>query len=301
MADLYAILGTGFIPLVSFTSVSIYLFTHPVSPLDRYFKRLQLPVHRDEALDGTVDKDAFDIQDEEMHTDGYPVQEEKFWYATWRLKVIFWWFSLAPLACAIAELVLATRLEGEALTRALLSPLLIIPSCIVILSLGWAYLSHSTTDTHWNTTIHLAVNAAVQFLVLATLALLPSQPFPGHIQLASVNTTTWTKAFLPLTTIPPLLIILSIRRGPPLHFPLETIYTSRVTDAIPLDAECLNPDKPNVSEEVQATIPEWLLYSYATNVVRRGAVADTMDVWDLPVLPASMRKDHVNQISQQGL
>lgn len=287
--DLYSILGTALIPLASFTSVSIYLFTHPASPLDRYLHKVQLPVHKDEGLDGRLQEDPFDFREPDVYRDGDPVQEGRFWTSTWRKKVAFLCSLILPIGCSVVQLAMAVdHLDGEDLTRAILPPLLVIPSFTVTFALGLAYLSQSETKTHWNTTIHLAVNVTVQFLVLATLGLLPSQPFPGRTETVAVNPST--ESLLPILTIPSVLIILSVRRGPPLHFPPEKIYPSRITEAIPSDADGINPEKPNVSEEVQATIPDWLLFSYATNVVKRGSTADTTDVWDLPVLHASMRE-----------
>ena len=93
--------------------------------------------------------------------------------------------------------------------------------------------------------------------------------------------------FLPLH-LPPLLILLFIRRGPRLILPVSVVYPAKITEAIPDDHPSLDPSIANVTEEVQCTIPEWLLFGYATNVIRHGYYAETMDVWDLPIVGARL-------------
>ena len=123
-------------------------------------------------------------------------------------------------------------------------------------------------------------------LLLATFARMDMFSMPRMTPL------TITKSLLPLLHVPPLLITLFIRRGPPLHLPMKAIYPAKIYDAIPEDHDALNPTVPNVIEEVQATVPEFLIFSYATDLVRKGYLADSMDVWDLPVLSASLRESH---------
>lgn len=302
MPTIAAVLSTALVPLTSLTSFSIYLAAHPSSPIERFVRRpIKLPIHRDEALDGTLEKDPFDLTDPVIYKDGYPVDAERFWSKTKRLKLGFLLTMLLPLVCNIVQLVFIalSGLEGDKMTRAILVPVLLVPSHLVTVVLGSWYLRQNETSSHWNTTIHLGVNAGIQFLVIAAIALLPSDPFPTsrihtlvHLPHFSIpkDPIGITRSLLPVLSIPPLLIILSIRRGPPLHFPLTAIYPARISEAIPANADGLDPRKENVSEEVQCTIPDWLLFSYATNVVKRGANSDTMDVWDLPVLQASQRE-----------
>lgn len=302
MPTLAAVLSTALVPLTSLTSFSIYLAAHPSSPIETLVRRpIKLPIHRDEALDGTLEKDAFDLDDPVIFKDGYPVDAEKFWKKTWRLKLAFLLTMLLPTACNLVQLIFTaiSDLEGEQKTRALLIPVLLVPAHLVTLLLGYWYLRQNETSAHWSTTIHLGVDVGMQFLIIAALGLLPSDPFPSsrlhgliyrpHYTFAS-DPIGITRSLLPLLQLPPLIIILSIRRGPPLHFPLTAIYPPRINEAIPEHADGLDPTKANVSEEVQANIPDWLLFSYATNVVKKGANSDTMDVWDLPVLQASQRE-----------
>ena len=305
MSNIATLISTGFIPLCSLLSLSIFLAAHPASPVSALVRRpVKLPVHRDEALDGTLENDPFDLDDPVIRKDGYPVDAATFWSRTKRMKVAFLATMLLPIACNIYRLVLiaTSHLHGDDHTRSILVPILLIPSHFVTVLLGFWYLAHQDTASHWNTTIHLATNVFMQFLVIASISLLPSDPFPttrqaNDIALAIHSFPTlpssplrMTRMLLPLLHIPPLALILSIRRGPALHFPLNAIYPPRIVEAIPSHSPGLDSRKGNVNEEVQATIPEWLLFGYATNVVKRGSVAESTDVWDLPVLTSRMRK-----------
>jgi hypothetical protein len=84
--------------------------------------------------------------------------------------------------------------------------------------------------------------------------------------------------------------MLFIRRGPPLHVDPRIIYPPKITNSIPPLDPILDPSKPNLTEEAEVTVAEWMLFSYATNVIKKGYTAETMDVWDLPVLMANMRR-----------
>jgi hypothetical protein len=309
MPNLVTIFATAIIPASSLISLTVYLTLHPSSPILRLLSRpVQLPIYRDEALDGTLEHDPFDLADPVIRKDGYPVDAERFWRRTKWMKLAFLVTMLPAVGVNVLRLVLiaTSHLEGDELTRALLVPILLIPSHLVTLLLGFWYLGHNEMHAHWNTTIHLAFNVSMQFLVIATLTLLPSEPLPtrqtGFVDLALASSPfpkmphtamQWSRLLLPLLHIPPLAIILSIRRGPPLHFPLTAIYPPRITDAIPDGAPGADPTKTNVNEETQATIPEWLVFSYATNVVKKGSISETMDVWDLPVLQARFRKSYI--------
>ena len=314
MADLVAVLSTAFIPLTSFTSLAIYLSTHPSSRLCHIFaqQRIALPSHRDEGLDGALDhaeKDPFDVVDPVVCDDGTPIEPENFWSSMWKRKIAFLLSLIPPLVCNILLLVFTAlrHLPGEEQTRSILLPILLIPSQSVVIIMGLVYLGENDTRSHWPTTIHLSVNLVVQFLVLAIFALLPSSPLPSNppvvpslllanfarvdlFKLPSMTPLNVLKPLLPILHIPPLLIVLFIRRGPPLHLDLDAIYPAKITNAVPSGHEALDRSKTNVTQEVQATVPEWLLFSYATDVLRKGYVAESMDVWDLPILQASMRE-----------
>lgn len=314
MSSLITVFSTALIPFTAVFTLSIYLSTHPDSPAKSLLpgKRVKLPVHRDEGLDGSTDNDGpdpFDLHDPVVMDDGTPVNPEKFWSAAWRKKLAFLILLIPPFACNIALLVftILSDLKGEERTRATLIPSLLLPSHLITVLFALWYLRQNQTKSHWATTVYIATNVSIQFLILAAIAMLPSTPLPSEppneVTFLTANFARWdmfklptftpislTKALLPVLHIPPLLIITFMRRGPPLHLPLDSIYPPKITDAIPQDHPSTDPQVSNVSEEVQCNIPEYLLFGYATSVIKKGYYAQTMDVWDLPVLTADMRE-----------
>ncbi|KAK4686614.1 hypothetical protein P7C73_g3512, partial [Tremellales sp. Uapishka_1] len=302
------ILATILIPVSTFLSFSIYLSSHPSSPVNKLLaKPIALPTTRGEALDGIADTehDPFDISDPEVLHDGTPVEPEKFWAKTWRRKIALLITLLLPFIANILLLVftiLDDLPSGDEKTRRIAVPSLLLPSHLVTLLMAYWYLSQSLTTTHWPTTIHLSTIIFMQFLVLSFLALLPSSPIaqvPSFLlatfaradlfRLPSMKPLDVLPPLLAILEIPPLLVVLSIRRGPALYLPLSVIYPPKIIDAIPLDSVALDSTKPNLTEEIQCTVWDWLIFSYATKVVRKGHEMETMEVWDLPVLAAPMR------------
>ncbi|WVQ79183.1 hypothetical protein IAT38_001279 [Cryptococcus sp. DSM 104549] len=307
MSQILPIVSTAFIPITSFTSLTIYLAAHPASPIHHLLNQrsIALPTHNGEGLDGTTDaptKDPFDLVDPVVCQDGTPVEPSKFWSSQWRLKLAVLLSMVPPLVCNISLLVftIISNIEDpNERQRAIILPALLLPSQLVALLVSYWHLAQNDVKSHWATTVHNSVDIFTQFIVLSFLALLPSTPVPGSspsvlvlarvLGLSGTHPVSILKALLPVLYLPPLAAILSVRRGPPLYLPLDAIYPPKIIDAVPATAESLDPTKPNVSPEVQCTVPEWLLFSYATDIIKKGYKADSMDVWDLPILPASLR------------
>lgn len=308
MSDHISTVATAVIPLTSLVSFTIYLATHPDSPASRLFRRdrIALPTVKAEGLNGDVVErprsDPFDIYDDHVLHDGDPIGADGFWRKTHWQKVALLVSLMPPIIANIALLVkdLHTGREDA------ISSILLLPSHIITLILAFWYLFHRHTPAHWSTTIHLASSIFVQFLVLAALALLPNEPLPRapssllltyFAQSSVFKFEVTLRSLLPILHIPPLIVIMCIRRGPPLRIPLSALYPPKITDAIPVDHPSADVTQPNLCEEVEATIPEWLLFGYATNVVKKGYVAETMDVWDLPVLTHEMRECKSTRLS----
>ncbi|KAK8849677.1 hypothetical protein IAR55_005012 [Kwoniella newhampshirensis] len=305
MSHFIPIVSSVLLPLTSLTSLTIYLAAHPSSPVLRLLKRpsqIALPTHDGEGLDGSyesTEKDPFDLDDPVVCEDGTPVEPEKFWKTMWKWKLAVVLSMLPPLACNVVLLVFAiiSRFaDSDDKHTAILLPSLLLPAQLVTLLLGIWHLGQNEVSSHWATTIHNAANIFIQFIVLSFIALLPSTPLPSSPVSVLALSTSYSrspveilKIVLPFLYLPPLFAILSIQRGPPLYLPLDVIYPRKILDAVPTDSSALDPTKPNVSSEVQTTVPEWLLFSYATNVIKKGYVSDSMDVWDLPILPESLR------------
>ncbi|WVQ74986.1 hypothetical protein IAR50_004594 [Cryptococcus sp. DSM 104548] len=302
---LLTLAATAVIPLTTLSSFTIYLSTNPASPISRLFRRqpIALPVHNGEALDGLVGpKDPFDIHDPKVCEDGTPVEPEVFWDSMWRRKLAVLVLYLLPLACNILFLAfsITSGLQGdESRQRNIALSVLLLSSQFITFTVSYWHLAQCDVASHWATTIHLAVDISTQFLVLAFLGLLPSSPLPSDpVVPTAFNALAFSvsqspvgllKSLLPILYLPSLVAILSVRRGPPLYLPLDAIYPSKIIASVPPSAPALDPAQPNVSPEVQATVPEWLLFGYATGVIRKGYVSEGMDVWDLPIMPATLR------------
>ena len=287
------------IPAVSLFSLVIYLASSATSPFRPHpTVGIALPVNDNEPLQGSTNPpDAFDLSEEqEAFRDGFPVKEDQFWRRTKHLKIAF---VVTLLPAIIWNVVILTRYlaSGDEAGKQIVS-IMLLPAHLISLSLGLSSISQKHQPAHWASVIHLCVATFIQFIVLSTFALLPSTPLPSPSpELYEIRRFDFSRAILPLLHFAPLLIICFVRRGPPLHFPLDAIYPPKITSAVPEGSTSLNPDIPNVSEEVQCTVPEWLLFSYATPVVRMGNERETMDVWDLPILPASLRRLYCTRLS----
>lgn len=300
MAPIVAIAATSLIPLVSLVSLSLYLVSHPASPAYTLFQRrgVQLPIGSQEGLQ--AEHDAFELEDPVVCQDGVPIQPDRFWRRQRQLKVALFLSYLLPVAANIALLVLtilsSQGLEEHERVRALLLPTFLMPAQLATLLMAYWFFPQNETPSHWSTTIHLSFGIFTQFMVLGFLAILPSTPIPTKpISFASVsahppvNIITILTSAVPVLTFVPLLIILSIRRGPPMYLPLKALLPAKQIDRIPEGHPSLNPDLPNVTAEVQVTVVEWMLFSYTGELIERAKVNDSMDVWDLPILPANLR------------
>ncbi|WWD20306.1 hypothetical protein CI109_104782 [Kwoniella shandongensis] len=305
MSKVIPIASSVFPPLTSLLSLTIYLAAHPSSPIRHLLHKpapIALPTHNGEGLDGSHgEKDPFDLEDPVVCADGTPIEPDKFWNSVWRWKLAVEISMLFPLVTNILLLVftiLADDNDSEAKQIAILLPSLLLPAQLVTLLLGFWHLGQNEVEAHWATTIHNSVNIFIQFIALSFIALLPSTPLPtSPVSLLSITIASSLphtpveilKTILPFLYIAPLFAILSIQRGPPLYLALDAIYPPKIVEAVPSDTAALDPTKANVSREIQATIPEWLLFGYATDVIKKGYVSDSMDVWDLPILPRSLR------------
>lgn len=297
MVSQIPIFATGLIPLTSLVSFTIYLSIHPKSPVRS--RKIALSAQRDDGLT----KDPFDIYDDTLEGDGEPVDPDAFWKSMYKRKLALLLCLILPFVANIALLALSVLDDTpNPPFDPVIPPALLLPSHLVTLVLAYWFLSQNDTPSHWSTTIHLATGIFVQFVILAVIALLPHEPFPSRPESLLANFLRSDLVKFPSQPIPilrsllsilnlaPLIVVLFIRRGPPLFVELDKIYPPKIAEAIPTDHPSLDPSQANVCEEVQATIPEWLLFGYVTNVVKKGYMAESMDVWDLPVLPKNMRK-----------
>jgi hypothetical protein len=74
--------------------------------------------------------------------------------------------------------------------------------------------------------------------------------------------------------------------GPALHYPPEAIYSPSTVKKI------TNSDFENVTGIVGASPWDILFFSYTTKVVMLGNTAESLDIGDLPIVPANMRSTY---------
>jgi hypothetical protein len=296
MSGIVPTLATALLPLASYLSLSIYLSVHPASPLRALYRRRQsiaLPTHQNEPLNS--EKDPFDFDDSSLGSDGTPIQAEKFWKSMRRRKIALLFVLLVPMGINVGSIVLLA-LDSTTVIR----PVLILAAqAPTVLTTFW-HISQITTATSWPTTVTLAINIALQTITLAILALLSRHNSINLTLLApwspihDVQPIPLLETLLPIAYIPAFLLVMCfIRRGPPLHLPVEDIYPAKIYSSIPSDHRSLDHTVPNVTEEVQSSVLGVLIYSYATPVIKLGAESNSLDLWDVPLLTADMRTSHM--------
>jgi hypothetical protein len=78
-------------------------------------------------------------------------------------------------------------------------------------------------------------------------------------------------------------------------FPPERIYSDKTA------ANITNADAENVCGVVGASVWDTLLFSYTTKVVMLGNIAESLDIGDLPIVPANMRAPYIYTVMKSAL
>lgn len=142
---------------------------------------------------------------------------------------------------------------------------------------------------HWRSVVHLSSLTFMAGLLLGTLAILPSNPLP--ISATSIEPTPAVPFDLFYVVaglyIAACLLVATVPRGPPLHFPSDRIYSDKTLMAV------TSKYADNVCGSVSASVWDTLLFSYTTKVVMLGNTAESLEIGDLPIVPADMRATHI--------
>jgi len=161
---------------------------------------------------------------------------------------------------------------------------------IYLLAVAISWVSQNEVDTHWPTTVHLSTLAALEFALLLVTAFLPDSPAPSTFSSATYGPILrglWytTLALSALSTM----ICITVPRGPQLHFPSSRIYSEKTmsnTTTRVLDNVCGLPS---------ASVWDIFLFSYTTKVVMLGYTSESLEIGDLPIVPADMRATTIYQ------
>ncbi|EKM77362.1 hypothetical protein AGABI1DRAFT_130448 [Agaricus bisporus var. burnettii JB137-S8] len=244
--------------------------------------KVQLPTHvDDESLgDGFLGGgDPFDVTKPEDVIDGYPIDEDEFW------KKMQWWKLLMSIFLAIVVCIDAVSLGWSITSK---DPHIIATNALwtvfSVYLLILAVLSVRQLDAvkHAHSIYHITALSTFTALLFFTAAILPDTPQPVATSTSEhVPAGLWYAALVLYALVS--MISITTPLGPRLHFSPERIYAEKDIMAI------TNKDEENVCGAVGASVWDILLFSYTTKVVMLGNTAETLNIGDLPIVPADMR------------
>ncbi|TFK22452.1 ATP-binding cassette transporter [Coprinopsis marcescibilis] len=240
--------------------------------------KIRLPVHGDgehpqhDPLDVTTPTDLID---------GYPIDEEKFWRKMrWRKLFIT---SLLAFTVALNGVALGfSYIEGY--REAVIIALLQLVFSIYILVLSARSVVQDNVEAHSQSVIHLSLLTLAAALLLISVAIMPDTP-PPVIKSLRVLDNTLDGVWYGVTALYSVacVVVFTTPQGPPLRYPADEVYSTKTVQAI------TNPDPENVCGLVGASPWDTLMFSYTTKVVWLGNLAQSLEIGDLPILPADMR------------
>jgi len=337
MTDSIALLRWTFliaVPVATLISLLVYVSFAPSGPDEG---KLKLPLHsnqshgasgytriaphadEDEDQGGNEDNvtkgDPFDIIDDEVALDGYPIQEEAFWRKVYFRKIMFAISLVPPTVINLVALGLHLSSLSENIVHsrvltsyATMSYILLVPFHVYLLFQAIHYLGLNDVDRHWFLTVHLSAVLFVGFFTQFLMVLLPADPSisavtPKMLLFALASgprkTIEILRALQPALLLVAGLLVGTTPRGPKLHFPLEKIYTPKTIaslkemaqsdEATPSSKTALDPSVPNVTGEASGSVIDYLFFNYCMAIIKTAQTSTSLDVWDLPVVRANMR------------
>ena len=140
-------------------------------------------------------------------------------------------------------------------------------------------------SVHEHLILHLSALTCLAFVLLGTLAILPTSPPPRPIGTAIPDPVVPKGLFYATAVLYTIAVFIASRTpcGPPLHYPPSQIYSEKVVEQITSKYE------DNVCGVTGASVWDTLLFSYTTKVVMLGYTSESLEIGDLPIVPAGMR------------
>lgn len=198
---------------------------------------------------------------------------------------------VVSLQTALLAYLLAISSELKwSINNTLLATILLLPFSFYLLVLTFLSISQNTIATHWPTIIHLSALGGLATLFLGISALVPS----SSSSLSSPPILALQYTSLALYTISTWLFV-TTPRGPKVYFSPLRLYSAKTlsSTATTLPSQVTAYEQQaitgNVTEVVNATVLDYLLFSYITPVVLLGYKSDSVEIRDLPIVPADMR------------
>ncbi|GBE87301.1 ATP-dependent bile acid permease [Sparassis crispa] len=243
--------------------------------------KIQLP--ESIGTDVALRNDPFDVTELEDLIDGIPVDEARFWSQMLLRKLIMTVTLVVVLVVQSVFLGWAI-VENDGLSLVVYS----LHVCVALYAFLVAIRSISQRDDlHAQSVFHLFALTFVATLLLGTTAVLPSRPslhasFSGDLV---GPVALWYTAFLLYSVC--FLIAVTTPVGPPLHYPSEKVYSDKTLMLVNTTAE------DNVCGITGASVWDTFFFSYTTKVVMLGNTAESVEIADLPIVPANMRATNI--------
>ncbi|KAI0761279.1 multidrug resistance-associated ABC transporter [Trametes elegans] len=253
------------------TSLVIYVFAGPKE------QQHALPTFLGEQE--SLVRDPFDVTTAEDLVDGVPVDETRFW-AKMRLRKLVISTALAAVL-AIQTVCLGWSIAEDDRQNIAVYSLHIV---FALYTLVVAVRGLNKTDSpHEHTVVHLSGLTFFATVLLTATAILPSELIPviSVFRSSAAPLALWYSVYALYALS--MAIAVTTPRGPPLHYPPENIYSDKTVKQITADYE------DNVCGVTGASVLDFLLFSYTTKVVMLGNTAESLEIGDLPIVPANMR------------
>ncbi|KAJ7271635.1 multidrug resistance-associated ABC transporter [Mycena rebaudengoi] len=234
--------------------------------------KVQLLNHVEGVEETYPDGDPFDVATPEDLLDGYPIDEAQFWAKIGMVKI----FLTILLSILVVIQALCLGFGGDIAVYTL-------QVSIALYILGVAALSvrQQTVELHAESIWHLTSLTFLAVALMGFTAILPSENLPVIASSNDLLPSLWYTV-LAIYTIAFATSVL-IPRGPSLHYPPSAIYSEKIALAI------TNKDPDNVAGIFGASIWSFLYCSYSTKIIMLGYKAKSLEIGDLPILPADMR------------
>ncbi|KAL0959849.1 hypothetical protein HGRIS_011525 [Hohenbuehelia grisea] len=263
--------------------------------------KIKLPLHEDETNGFHVEQhDPFDVMTPADVVDGEPVEEEAFWAKVCAAGTLIMEKAVAEVAqMRGVKLIVSTMAAAVLVLEAIslgFSCAMSDRSHIPIYSLRAVFALYATavaarsvsqqnTSRHSESMLHMSALLLLAAALLSATSLVPDTPPPvvSKSIADSIPALRWFNYAVIVLYIAMTTIVFLTPQGPELHFPVENIYSEKVVAGI------TNMDHANVCGIIGASSWATLLFSYTTKVVMLGNVAESLEIGDLPIVPANMR------------
>ncbi|KAG8904640.1 hypothetical protein FRB99_001405, partial [Tulasnella sp. 403] len=233
-----------------------------------------------EELDGEEKADPFDVSTPLDFIDGVPIDEDGFWARMRAVKTLQTLLVVLVVAVDTASLgwLVAARDPNTTIYNIVSASLQSVFSCYLLI-VSARSITQNDVDQHWTSLIHMWSLATLTMFLYGTRILLPKDLTATHDAPIIVALDYATFGLYTILCV----VTASTPRGPEVHFPPEKLYSPKTL------ASSAPTEYNNVTGYVRDSIYSVLLFAYTTRVVLLGYSAESLEIRDLPIVPAAMR------------